>query len=148
MATQSLRPRRNPHRIHGIYAQGKALLQRLQRHASRSEMTIRFLPTTVALAIGLAAAALLSLPKTSADQPARPKIYSIAYARFKAVDLEKSRTFYSNVLGLKSGAESCKVLAEPCFAVNPYQSVQLTQTGANDRGSFLEEVGFNVSDVA
>jgi catechol 2,3-dioxygenase-like lactoylglutathione lyase family enzyme len=111
-------------------------------------MTIRFLPTTVALAIGLAAAALLSLPKTSADQPARPKIYSIAYARFKAVDLEKSRAFYSNVLGLKSGAESCKGLVEPCFALNPYQYVQLTQTVASDRGSFLDEVGFNVSDVA
>jgi catechol 2,3-dioxygenase-like lactoylglutathione lyase family enzyme len=102
----------------------------------------------MALVVGVAAAAVLSLLGISADQPARPKIYSIAYTRFKAVDLEKSRAFYSGVLGLKPGAASCKGLTEPCFAINPYQSVQLTQTGASDHGSFLEEVGFNVSDVA
>ena len=111
-------------------------------------MTNRIVLPAVTLAVGVAAASLLCLPGTSAGKPARPKIYSIAYARFKAVDLEKSGAFYSNVLGLRSGAESCQGMAEPCFAVNPYQYVRLTQTSSNDRGSFLEEVGFNVSDVA
>jgi catechol 2,3-dioxygenase-like lactoylglutathione lyase family enzyme len=111
-------------------------------------MTKRFVVPTMVLAIGVATAALLSLPGTSADPPARPKIYGIAYVRFKAVDLEKSGAFYSEILGFKPGTDSCKGLAEPCFAMNPYQYVQLTQTGASQRGSFLEEVGFNVSDVA
>lgn len=100
----------------------------------------------------LLAAALLSFVAIaagrSAEQTVRPKIYSIAYVRFKSVELEKSRAFYSKILGLKAGVDGCKGTAEPCFAVNPYQYVQLTQTSASDRGSFLEEVGFNVSDVA
>ena len=102
--------------------------------------------------IAALAAALLSFVAIAvarfAPQATRPKIYSLAYVRFKAVDLEKSRAFYSKILGLKSGADSCKGLPEPCFSINSYQSVQLTQASASDRGSFLEEVGFNVSDVA
>jgi catechol 2,3-dioxygenase-like lactoylglutathione lyase family enzyme len=81
------------------------------------------------------------------EQVERPKIYSIAFARFKAVDVAKSRAFYSKILGLQEGFDSCRGLPGPCFAVNPYQYVALTQTGASQRGSFLEEIGFNVSDV-
>jgi catechol 2,3-dioxygenase-like lactoylglutathione lyase family enzyme len=83
----------------------------------------------------------------AAEQVERPKIYSIAFVRFETVDLDKSRAFYAQTLGLQSGFDSCKGMRDPCFAVNPYQYVQLTQTGASERGSFLEEVGFNVSDV-
>lgn len=82
-----------------------------------------------------------------APQTDRPKIYSIAFVRFKTVDLAKAREFYSRILGFQEGLESCRGLSEPCFAVNPYQYVALTQAGASTRGSFLEEIGFNVSDV-
>jgi catechol 2,3-dioxygenase-like lactoylglutathione lyase family enzyme len=98
------------------------------------------------LAVVLVGAAAIVVAR-AAQQAARPKIYSIAYARFKAVDLEKTRAFYSRILGLNSGTDGCKGLSDPCFAVNPYQYVQLVQTGAGNRGSFLDEVGFNVPDV-
>jgi catechol 2,3-dioxygenase-like lactoylglutathione lyase family enzyme len=99
------------------------------------------LSATVVAAVALGAS-------LSSQQTARPKIYSIAFVRFKSVDVEKSRAFYAKVLGLKAGADSCKGLPDPCFSINPYQHVQLSQTDSSDRGSFLEEVGFNVSDVA
>jgi catechol 2,3-dioxygenase-like lactoylglutathione lyase family enzyme len=110
-------------------------------------MTSRFLAIpifAIALAVLSFEAAVAAAPS---DQIERPKIYSIAFVRFKAVDLQKSRAFYSKVLGLQEGFDSCKGMPAPCFSVNPYQYVALTQTGASDRGSFLEEVGFNVSDV-
>jgi catechol 2,3-dioxygenase-like lactoylglutathione lyase family enzyme len=77
----------------------------------------------------------------------RPDIYSIAFVRFKTVDLEKSRAFYTKILGLQAGSDNCKGLSDPCFSVNPYQYVLLSQAGSSARGSFLEEVGFNVSGV-
>ena len=82
------------------------------------------------------------------DSVTRPRIYSIAFARFKAADFEKSNTFYARVLGLKPGSDNCKGFSTPCFAINPYQHVELTQTSSRAAGSFLEVVGFNVSDVA
>ena len=110
-------------------------------------MTRRFLGMPI-LAIALA---LLSFEATIAaalsDDIERPKIYSIAFVGFKAVDLPKSRAFYSKVLGLQEGFDSCRGLPGPCFSVNPYQYIALTQAGSSDRGSFLQEVGFNVSDV-
>jgi catechol 2,3-dioxygenase-like lactoylglutathione lyase family enzyme len=93
------------------------------------------------------AAVLLSLAGASPDQPARPKIYGIAFVRFKATDLQKSSAFYSKIIGLRSGHDGCRGTSAPCFVVNPYQYVELAQTGAQERGSFLEEVGFTASDL-
>ena len=95
-----------------------------------------------------AAAVLFSQAGFASADSARPRIYGIAFVRFKAVDLAKSRDFYSKVLGLKPGADGCKGLAEPCFAVNPRQYVQIIETSATDKGSFLDEVGYSVSDVS
>jgi catechol 2,3-dioxygenase-like lactoylglutathione lyase family enzyme len=93
------------------------------------------------------AAAFLSLAGASPDQTARPKIYGIAFVRFKAADVEKSRAFYSKIIGLTSGHDACKGASAPCFVVNSYQYVELTQAGAHERGSFLDEVGFTTSDL-
>lgn len=94
------------------------------------------------------AAVLICMPLAAQREPARPKIYSIAFVRLKATDFEKSNAFYAKVLGLKPGLDDCKGISAPCFAINPYQHVELTQTGSRAGGSFLEVVGFNVSDVA
>jgi catechol 2,3-dioxygenase-like lactoylglutathione lyase family enzyme len=94
----------------------------------------------------LAAASLMSIPAGRSGEP-RPKIYSIAFVRLKTSNLERSRAFYSEVVGLQEGFDSCRGLTEPCFAINPYQYVVLSPSGSNTQGSFLEEVGFNVSDV-
>src|ERR1700731_1429930 len=93
------------------------------------------------------AAAFLSLAGASPDQPARPKIYGIAFVRFKTTDAQKSSDFYSKIIGLTEGHDGCKGPSAPCFVVNPYQYVELVQTGAQERGSFLEEVGFTTGDL-
>jgi len=91
---------------------------------------------------------LLIGTSVSAQAPTRPKIYSVAFARFKSADFALSTTFYEKSLGLKSGADNCKGVSSPCFAINPYQHVELAPATMRDSGSFLEEVGFNVSDVS
>src|ERR1700730_3536611 len=91
---------------------------------------------------------LVCMPLAAQRNPPRPKIHSIAFVRFKAVDFEKSNAFYAKILGLKPGSDNCKGFSSPCFAINPYQHVELTQAGSRARGSYLEVVGFNVSDVA
>lgn len=93
------------------------------------------------------AAVLICMPLVAQHEPARPKIYSIAFVRLKATDFTKSTDFYAKVLGLKPGFDDCKGISGPCFAINPYQHVELTQTGSRAAGCFLEVVGFNVSDV-
>ena len=126
MATQSLRSRRNPHRIHGVHAQGKALLQRVQRHASRPEMTKRFVLPALTFAMRRRrCGAAQPAGDRSADQLARPKIYSIALRPLQSSRSGKIARLLFQDSGLKSGADSCKGLTEPCFAVNPYQYVQL-----------------------
>src|SRR6476660_1316040 len=107
MAAESLRSGRDAHRVHGIHAQGKALLQRVQRHASRTAMKRRLstLFGTMAVMVLLSLAGIAS-PRAP-EQVERPKIYSIAFARFKAVDVAKSRAFYSKILGLQEGFDSC-----------------------------------------
>lgn len=99
------------------------------------------------IVIALLASALM-LPPPTREPVSRPKIYSVAFARFKSTDLQASDTFYSKYLGLKSGADDCKRIASPCYAINPHQHVELSPAGIHDGGSFLEQVGFNVSDVA
>lgn len=84
---------------------------------------------------------------TNVSTEDRPDIYSIAFVRFKTVDLQKSRAFYTKILGLLPGFDNCKGLTDPCFSVNPYQYIILSQAGSSTRGSYLEEVGFNVSGV-
>jgi catechol 2,3-dioxygenase-like lactoylglutathione lyase family enzyme len=89
-----------------------------------------------------------SVPAANPFPPARPKIYGIAFVRFKAVDLQKSSAFYSNVLGLASGYDDCPGVSNPCFVVNPSQHVELTPAGSSAAGSFLDEVAFSTNDLA
>jgi catechol 2,3-dioxygenase-like lactoylglutathione lyase family enzyme len=110
-----------------------------------------------ALGIAIMAAATLCLSaRPTADYSGtnrsvstedRPDISSIAFVRFKAVDLEKSRTFYGKILGLLPDSDHCKGLTDACFAVNSDQYVALSQADSSTRGSFLQEVGFSVSGL-
>jgi catechol 2,3-dioxygenase-like lactoylglutathione lyase family enzyme len=92
-------------------------------------------------------ASLLALPSLGVDPPARPKIYSIGFVRLKATDFEKSNAFYENFLGLNRGFDDCHGITDPCYAINTYQHVELSQTGSRGADNFVEVVGFNVSDV-
>jgi catechol 2,3-dioxygenase-like lactoylglutathione lyase family enzyme len=92
-------------------------------------------------------AILLSIAGASPDQRARPKIYGIAFVRFKVVGFEKSTGFYSKILGLGSGHEDCRGTLDPCFVVNSSQRIELKRTDSRDTGSFLDEVGYATGDL-
>jgi catechol 2,3-dioxygenase-like lactoylglutathione lyase family enzyme len=80
-------------------------------------------------------------------QVPRPKIYSLAFVRLKATDMEKSNTFYDKFVRLKSGYDDCHGISDPCYSLNPYQHIELSQIGSKGADNFVEVVGFNVSDV-
>src|SRR5262249_52869245 len=91
---------------------------------------------------------LLALPSfVHAQAPARPKVYSIAFVRLKATDFEKSNTFYDKYLHLKKGYDDCHGISDPCYSLNPYQHIELSQTGSKGSDNLVEVIGFNVSDV-
>src|SRR6266478_5526250 len=84
---------------------------------------------------------------SAADPIIRPKIYGIAFVRFKATDFEKSNAFYAKVLVLGHGKGGCKGLRNPCYVINDYQHVELIQAKTGDSGTFLDEIGFTVFGV-
>ena len=90
---------------------------------------------------------LLALPSSAMDSPARPKIYSIAFVRFKAADFGKSKAFYEQVLDFRSGTGVCRGSSRPCYRVNELQHVELARTDSNHAGPLLEIIGLNVEDV-
>lgn len=94
------------------------------------------------------AAILLPVARAFPNQTTRPRISAIAFVRFKAVDLDKSIRFYSQILGLPSGGSGCHGFSNPCFVVNPLQHLEFVQTDSHDTASFLDEVGFTTNDLA
>ena len=68
----------------------------------------------------------------AASDAGRPKIYGIAYVKVRVTDVEKSKAFYGEVLGLRAGGESCKEVANPCFSINGSQHLELVKTDAGD----------------
>src|SRR5262249_32308465 len=99
----------------------------------------------------LCALCVLCVEKTAVTKahsaPARPKIYSIGFVRLKAADFEKSDAFYQKSLALHRGFDDCQGITDPCYAINPYQHVELSQTGSRGSENFVDVIGFNVSDV-
>jgi catechol 2,3-dioxygenase-like lactoylglutathione lyase family enzyme len=83
----------------------------------------------------------------AAADAGRPKIYGIAYVKVKVTDVEKSKAFYGEVLGLQPGGDSCKGVANPCFSINDSQHVELLKTDGADKGPFLPEIGLATNSV-
>ncbi len=98
-----------------------------------------------ALLLGLTL--LTALSALPASPLPRPKIFGIAFVRFKVTDFAASHTFYEKVLGLRGGFDDCKNMPGLCYIINPGQHVELVQAGSSERGSFLDEIGFVTSDV-
>jgi len=90
---------------------------------------------------------LLAVWVYAATDAGRPKIYGIAYVKVKVTDVEKSKAFYGEVLGLRAGGESCKGVANPCFSINGSQHVELVKTDVGDKGSFLPEIGLATNSL-
>ena len=81
------------------------------------------------------------LASSARKQPERPHILGIDHVSIYVSDIEKSRHFYSEVLGLTTGCPQ-HTGAEPCYLVAPSdQRVLLKKVPAQTK-NWLAEVGF------
>src|SRR5579871_5846736 len=90
-------------------------------------------------AVLLAFGALLQIAgtHTRAQQPARPRITGIDHVRLYVSDIDKSREFYLNALGLTTPCPHQQA-AHPCFLVHgTTQRIELTLAPQQPKGSAL-----------
>src|ERR1700674_2926298 len=101
----------------------------------------RFLPVV--------AATLACLPLAAKVKPPRPRITGIHHVRFYVTSIEKSREFYSDILGFPPSGR-CAGSSRSCFAVSwgPKQHVELEQAASAARQNWLAEVAFTTDNVA
>jgi catechol 2,3-dioxygenase-like lactoylglutathione lyase family enzyme len=92
--------------------------------------------------------AALSLPLCGQDHAPRPKITGIDHVRLYASNVEKSREFYTKIVGLPSSGGGCVGDSRPCFPVNDHQQIELLATPPAPPSNLLAEVAFATSDVA
>ncbi len=91
---------------------------------------------------------IVCVPLSTMAPPQRPEIYSVALVRLRVTNLEVSRPFYANTLGLPQGNQGCfsPQGTVVCFFIGHTQQVELISDAASGGG--LEALGFRVSDAA
>ncbi len=100
-------------------------------------------------AIVAAMAAVVALTVVSGREgntAGRPKVFGIAYVRFKTTDLAKATKFYEE-LELPNGKVKNGNAVQASFMVNPYQRVDLSTAAPGTTGSMLEEIGLATDDL-
>jgi catechol 2,3-dioxygenase-like lactoylglutathione lyase family enzyme len=80
--------------------------------------------------------------------PKRPRVTGVAYVRLYSGNVEKSRAFYSGVLGLPSSGGSCSGVALPCLLVNSSQRIELQPVVSPAPNNWLAEIGYATDDVS
>jgi catechol 2,3-dioxygenase-like lactoylglutathione lyase family enzyme len=95
-------------------------------------------------------AILLCLPLAAQDQPARPKITGIEHVRIYVTSIDKSREFYTKIVGLPAGGGGCAGVSRPCFPVNvvPVQQIEMEQAPSPAPKDWLAELAFATDEVA
>lgn len=96
--------------------------------------------------VGLAAV-LGSFPLAATGQPLRPRITGIAHVRIYSTNLDNSRQFYGQIVGLASATVGCPAVAQSCFVINDHQQIEITAANAPPNPNFLAEVAFATEDV-
>ena len=80
------------------------------------------------------------------QQSTRPRIIGIDHVAVYVSDIEKSRRFYSDVLGLANCPQSSG--PEPCYSVLPsYQRILLKRAPTANVKDWLAEIGFATDNV-
>ena len=87
---------------------------------------------------------LLSLPLKGQQTPAPPQLMAVTGIRVFAADLQKSRQFYSQELGLPE----CHTDAALCFEVNNLQKIEVDSSNGKKLPSQLEMISFRTTDAA
>jgi catechol 2,3-dioxygenase-like lactoylglutathione lyase family enzyme len=102
----------------------------------------------IGAAAGLIVAAIaMIMTARSADTTGRAKILGIAYVRVRVTDLQRAKAFYREVLGLKTGMVRNGNAVQASFAVNESQWVELANTSAGGKASYLEEIGLATDNL-
>jgi len=82
------------------------------------------------------------------EKPARPKITGIDHIRIYVTNIEKSRAFYSKLIGVRPGG-MCFYTSLPCFTVGwtQDQTILLEKVPTPDAKNWLAEISFATDDV-
>jgi catechol 2,3-dioxygenase-like lactoylglutathione lyase family enzyme len=92
---------------------------------------------------------LVALPLAAQDPPARPRITGIDHVRIYVSDVNKSREFYTTIIGLTASGFGCDENPHPCFLVNtsPNQQIELQQAPSSTLKDWLAEVAFSTTNA-
>lgn len=86
--------------------------------------------------------------RASQDAPKRPRITGIDHIRLYVTDLERSRAFYRNQIGLATTARgACKTDAYPCLPVNRQQQIELQVVASPSQKNWVAEIGYATDDI-
>ncbi len=83
------------------------------------------------------------------DAPKRTRITGIDRVRLYVTDVDKSRDFYSKLIGVRDGGSICSDTPHPCFSVgNQYQTLELQTAPAAGTKNWLARIVFTTDDVS
>ena len=77
----------------------------------------------------------------------RPRITGIDHVRLYASNLDASRDFYTNTVGLPPSSGGCVRLSRPCFAVNDHQQIELASPPPDAPSNWLAEIAFATNNI-
>jgi len=85
----------------------------------------------------------------SSDAPKRPHITGIDHVRFYVTDIDKSREFYSKLVGIRWQQGVCAEQTLPCFAVgwNKNQTIHLEMVADSGIKNWVAEIAFMTDNV-
>jgi len=91
---------------------------------------------------------LAALQSCAQDKPTRPRITGIDCVRVYVSDVDKSRDFYSKLVGVRPGSDLCSDTRHPCFTVGDrYQTIELEKAPAAGTKNWLAGIVFATDDV-
>jgi catechol 2,3-dioxygenase-like lactoylglutathione lyase family enzyme len=91
----------------------------------------------------------IALPSATYAPRQRPEISGVALVRLHVTNLEASRRFYADFLGLPQGSQGCfsPMGAATCFFINFFQQIELVSADAPPPTNALQALGFQVADA-
>src|SRR5713226_2947941 len=92
-------------------------------------------------------AILSAVPPVTYATPNEPKIYDIGWVRLRVTDLEKTKHFYKELLGLKEFPNGCFTRDATCFWINGHQKLELIRTVSPTDLGGLDRIGFSTGGL-
>jgi len=93
--------------------------------------------------------AALSLPLGAQKPPTRPKITGIDHVRVYVTNIDRSREFYSKLMGVRWEEGVCYDKSRPCFAVGwgKNQTIRLEEAPDSEIKNWIAEIAFSTDNV-